>query len=110
MIQTNRLTERFEIQKLIVSANTYGAPIDIWQSVRIVNGTILSQRGNQNFNGAYQGDVYSDNLSLYFRYLPNISKKDTRLFHIKTQQVYEPINITHVSRNQATVIDCISVK
>lgn len=109
MIQTNRLTEKLAVQYSTVSGNSYGAPIEVWSDVRIVFGSITNQRGNNSFSEGYDGKVYTDAISFYLRYLP-IAKKGVWIHHYATDSTYEIINVTHVGRNQATVVDCVSVK
>lgn len=105
MVTTSRLSELVSIQKLAVSGNTFGAPVEVWSHFANVYMSINTQRGNTNFTAP--GNVYNDSISFYGRYIP-IAKKGFRLIY--KGDVYEFTNVTVVQRNQAIILDCTSVE
>jgi hypothetical protein len=106
MVQTARLTERLILKELTVSANTYGEVISIYRPVATIYASITSQRGSTSFNAP--GTTYSDSISFYMRYLGILEKKKYIVEYGLND--YEIENITHVSRNAATIIECVTAK
>jgi head-tail adaptor len=107
-MQTNRLTEKLEIKRLVSSGTTTGLVVNVWVTVQTIYATLQNQRGNLGVNSTYLGDVYEDTVSFYSRYI-NLEKKKTRIYW--NCKEYEVTNITHVGprRTEATIIDCIGV-
>lgn len=105
MVQTAKLTELVEIQQLCVSGNSFGAPIEKWETFGKIYMSILNQRGNTNFNAP--GNVYNDAISFYGRFI-NLSKKGFRVLY--KENIYELVNVTPIQRNQAIILDCIGVQ
>ena len=103
MAQTARLTERLELQELIVSGNTYGEPVETWQTIRVIMATQQLQKGKL-FANTY--DQYSmDYISFYCRYTPFL-RKGTRVLY--KGEAYKIFNVNTVTRNQATIIELIN--
>ena len=107
MVQAAKLTEKLIFKELTVSATTYGETIETFKPVLIVYASITNQKGNTNFN-QLPGNVYSDDISFYMRYIPITDKKKYRIEYNSND--YEITNVTSIQRNRATVIDCIGVR
>jgi SPP1 family predicted phage head-tail adaptor len=100
-MQTNKLTEKIEILHVSYSADTMGNSVPVYTCERNLFASISNQRGQTGFD---QAITYTDSISFYLRFTPvlkakkHILKYHGRLFTIE--------NVTHIRRNQATVIDC----
>jgi SPP1 family predicted phage head-tail adaptor len=103
MVTTSKLTERLEIQQLVLSATTYGEGVETWQTVRVIYGTQTAQKGKLYKNNFDQYDM--DFIEFYCRYTP-LLRKGTRILY--KGDAYKIYNLNTVTRKQATVITLIN--
>src|SRR5579859_5319121 len=101
--QTARLTERLELQELVVSGSSYGEAIETWQTTRIVYATQQAQKGKLYSNNYDQFAM--DYISFYCRYTPFLRKGTRDLYKGEPYKIH---NVNTVTRNQATIIDLIT--
>jgi head-tail adaptor len=105
VVQTSRLTEKLEILQLAtVSASTYGEAVQTYKVVQTIYASILAEKGNTSFDSP--GTTYNNSISFYGRYIPMLNKKDFRIRYC--EEDYRIEEITHVSRNAATIIRCVN--
>ena len=103
MITTSRLSEKLEIQELVISASTYGEAVESWKTVRVIYGTQTIQKGKL-IDGTFEQSAM-DYLSFYCRYTP-LLKKGVRIMY--NGEPYKIFNTNTVTRNQATIIELIT--
>jgi SPP1 family predicted phage head-tail adaptor len=101
--QTARLTERLELQELVVTGNSYGEAVETWVTTRVIMASQTTQKGKLSSNSFEQSAM--DYISFFCRYTPFL-KKGTRVLY--KGEAYRVYNVNTVTRNQSTIIELIS--
>lgn len=107
-MQTHRLTEKLIIQELLyTSGTTFGVPVESWFNWKVVYGTILKQNGKIS-NKDENGNIYSDSILMYIRYLPQLYMNKKKYRIIYNECVYSIESVFNTNR-EATTIELVAV-
>src|SRR5687767_4692490 len=100
-MQTAKVIEKLTLLKLNVSRGDLGEPLEFWEPLQVLYGSILNERGSKNFSNL-PGDVYTTTLRFWLRYNPMINKKGMKVEY--NEEKYKVLEVTHISPRQATII------